>query len=206
MASDLKSKFWVGICWLKSMRDDWKDQIDLVLQMPYVYCVHDKDLNYHGDLKDPHVHIMIAYANTTTEKHITSIFNEFSTVGNQCCNKVFRVKGVQYVYDYLIHDTALAKKQKKHLYDTKERIEGLGWDTSTFNQMQQTDRLACVIEIANEIETCGLSTYIDLDRHILHNFDLSYYEILISYSSHFDRLLKGQWQKMKNEKENNLGG
>ena len=64
MAEQLKAKFWVGICWIGSMIPDWKDRIDLVLQMPYVYCVHDKDLDFHGDLKSPHVHIMIAYANT----------------------------------------------------------------------------------------------------------------------------------------------
>lgn len=199
MAEQLKAKFWVGILWVKSMVPDWKERLDLVLQMPYCYCLHDKDLTYHGDLKDPHVHVMVAYANTTTEKHIISVFNELSAHGAQACNKVFRVKGVEYMYNYLIHDTESAKKQGKHLYLSSERIEGLGWDTSLFNQMQQTDRLACICEIANEIKVANIQTYVDLDEHVMKTFDLSYYEILISYSSHFYRLVQGQWQKNKHE-------
>lgn len=195
MSDSLKSKYWVGILWVNSMIPDWRDRLDLVLQMPYVYCLHDKDLNYHGDLKAPHVHLMVAYANTTTERHIISIFNELSAAGQQCCNKVFRVKGVRYMYDYLIHDTASAKKQAKFQYDASERIEGLGWDTSLFDQLQQTDKLACICEISNLIKSANIQTYVDLDEHVLQSFDLSYYEILISYSSHFYRLVQGQWQK-----------
>lgn len=201
MAGDLKARFWVGICWVDSMVDDWKEKLDLALQIPYCYCVHDQDINFHGDAKAPHVHIMVSYANTTTEKNVLSMFNELSKEGSQCCNKVFRVRGVRYMYSYLIHDTAQAKKQQKHLYSPSERVEGLGWDTGAFDQMQQTDRLSCVIEIAEEIRTNNLQTYVDLDKHILETFDLSYYEIFTAYSSHFYRLVQGQWQKNKPNKD-----
>lgn len=189
-----KAKFWVGILWVDSMRDDWKKSLELALQIPYVYILHDKDIAYDGSPKSPHLHLMVAYPNTTTEKCIKDMFNELSQVGSQCCNKVFPVRGVKYMYDYLIHDTELARKEKKYLYDSSERIEGLGWDTSAFNQQQITDKLAAVIELSNCVSEYNLTTYVELFKFVVANFDLSYFEILIGYSGHFDRLVKGQWQ------------
>lgn len=203
MGSDYKAKFWVGILWVDSMVEDWRERLDILIQMPYTFCLHDKDKTFHGDPKAPHVHIMVAWKNTTTENSVTSMFNELSKPGMQCCNKVFRVRGVKYMDDYLIHDTQVAKKQGKHLYSPSERIRGLGWNTDVFNELQQTDKLQCVMEISDEIKTCNIQTYVDLYDHIIKTFDLSYFEILISYSSHFDRMVKGQWQKNRGEKREN---
>lgn len=195
MAQDLKARFWVGILWNSSMVDDWQAKLEIVLQIPYCYIVHDKDLTFHGDPKDMHTHIMVAYGNTTTEASVKSMFNELSKPGMQCCNKVFRVRGVKYMYDYLIHDTQQAKKDGKHLYLPSERHHGLGWDTDAFNQMQIVDKLKAVMEISQDIVNVGITTYSQLYQYVVTNYDLSYLEIMISYSGHFDRMVKGVWQE-----------
>lgn len=195
MAQDIKSRFWVGILWVDSMVDNWKDNLDVTLQMPYTYIVHDKDINGHGDPKPPHIHIMVAYSNTTTEKNIRSIFNSFSKPGNQCCNKVYRVIGVKYMDDYFLHITKEAKKQGKHIYSEFERIRGLGWDTSVFNQEAQLDKLKMIMQLGDDIKKFNIQTYIDLYSHIVQYKDLSYLDLLISYSGHFERMVKGQWQR-----------
>ena len=198
--ADLKAKYWVGILWCDSMMTDWQLNVDLILQNPYCYIIHDKDINFHGDPKKKHVHVMIAFPNTTTENYVRSIFNEFSLDGMQCCNKVYRVKGIKYMYAYLIHDTKEAIRDKKYLYDASERIEGMGWNTDLFNQEMITDRLSMIVELSDAICDRQLTNYKDLYKLVINEFDLSYFEILTAYSSHFDRMCKGVWLESNNKR------
>lgn len=199
MAKTDKVRFWVGILWTESMIPDWRDKLDLVLQIPYAYCVHDQDTTSHGDIKKPHVHIMVSYGNTTTENNILSMFNDLSIEGQQCCNRVFKVRGVKYMYDYLIHDTAQARKDGKYLYPASERVCGLGWDTEAFNQLQQLDKLKVLMELHDDIKVANITTFIGLYEYIMCNYDLSYFEIFLTYSAHFDRLVKSQYLRNRDD-------
>ena len=40
-AGETKVKLWEGICYPENMRDDWQDEIDDILQVPFAYAVHD---------------------------------------------------------------------------------------------------------------------------------------------------------------------
>ena len=40
----VKVRYWWGILYPENMIENWKDQIEDVLQLPFCYCVHDKDL------------------------------------------------------------------------------------------------------------------------------------------------------------------
>lgn len=42
-AGETKVKLWEGICYPENMRDDWQDEIDDILQVPFAYAVHDID-------------------------------------------------------------------------------------------------------------------------------------------------------------------
>lgn len=39
-AGETKVKLWEGICYPENMRDDWQDEIDDILQVPFAYAVH----------------------------------------------------------------------------------------------------------------------------------------------------------------------
>jgi len=197
MSDSLKAKYWVGILWCSSMVDNWRDLLEVTLQMPYCYCVHDKDLNFHGEEKAAHVHLMVAYNNTTTEAFIKSIFNQLSRPGMQCCNKLFRVLRIRYMYNYLIHDTDQARKDQKHIYDSSERVCGLGFDPDLLQEQQIIDKQLMVKEISHAIIEHQIFNYADLYILIENEFDLSYHEILLSYSGHFDRMCTGCWRKFK---------
>lgn len=199
MAQKDKVRFWVGICWLDSMLPDWQQRLDLTLQIPYVYCIHDQDTTPHGDLKKPHVHIMVSYGNTTTANCIFSMLNDLSATGCICCNRVFKVRGVKYMYNYLIHDTAQARKDGKHLYPASSRVTGLGWDTEAFNQLQQLDKYKVLMELHDDIKASNITTFIGLYEYIMHHYDLSYFEIFLTYSAHFDRLVKSQYLRNRDE-------
>lgn len=196
-----KAKYWVGILWCESMRPDWKDIIELTLQLPFEYIVHNRDINGHGDFKKEHVHLMIAFPNTTTENHCKTLFNMLSAPGCTCCNRVYRVIGVKYMDQYFTHSTPEAIKQKKVLYDDSEKVLGLGWNTESFNQSFIQDKYAAVIEISKFIIEHGITNYADLFEEIVSFFDMSYMEILLGYSGHFDRVVKGVWQKQQANKQ-----
>ena len=72
------AKYWVGVGYPESMRPDWKEVIGETLQLPYAYCVHDKDKTGHNGDRKEHVHIMIVFPNTTTYKHALSVMNGLS--------------------------------------------------------------------------------------------------------------------------------
>ena len=119
-----KARYWTAVCYPENMRPDWKERIGEVLQLPYAYCVHDKDVQGDGDDRKAHVHIMVAWPNTTTYKSALETFKGLSAPGAQCVNTCQKVQNVRYMYDYLIHDTDDARKKHKHQYARSERVTG----------------------------------------------------------------------------------
>ena len=41
--SNSKARYYWAVLYPENMRDSWQDDIDLLLQVPYAYCIHDKD-------------------------------------------------------------------------------------------------------------------------------------------------------------------
>ena len=44
-----KNRYWSGIAYPENMIDTWQDDIGDIVQLPYAYCIHDKDLLLDGD-------------------------------------------------------------------------------------------------------------------------------------------------------------
>lgn len=189
-----KSRYWVGVLWLKNLRSDWIDQLDSFIQNPYEYCIHDKDVDSEGLPREPHVHLMIAFPNTTTYKHALSIFQSFSSSSGKCCNTCFRVLNVRFMHNYLIHDTENARS--KHQYDPSERVSGLDFDIGFLEQLSSIDKRNMLIELSKHIVDNRITNYLDFFTSVLENFDMSYVDLLYSYSGHFERLCKGCYLKV----------
>lgn len=187
----------MAVCWLENMIPDWQNHLDMLIQNPYCYCIHDKDFDSTGEARKPHVHIMITFPNTTTYKHAVKIFNRFSADYKQCANTAYAVINVRYMYNYLIHDTEAAKKEHKHLYAPEERICGLNFDIGLLEQISVVDKKNMIMQISSDIIERRIINYTDLFVYILNTYDMSYLDILYSYSGHFDRMCKGVFLKMQ---------
>lgn len=197
------AKFWTAITWLENMRPDWKVEADKIIQMPYAYCIHDKDLDKDGDERKPHVHWEIAYKNTTTYNNILSIMLEFSISPDKpCTNKVERVKDVRYMYDYLIHNTKDAQKKGKYLYPVSARVLGLNFDIGLYEQISVEDKRAIAIELSRSILSLRFTNYADFYNYVLNRYSAQYLDVVFSYSSHFERLCRGCYLKSQAEKDN----
>ena len=188
-----KARYWVGVCYPENMIDDWKDQISKILQLPYVYCLHNQDCTTSKEIRKIHLHLVIVFPNTTTKKYALSVFNKLSKDGLICCPSCENVHSIRFMYDYLIHDTEDCRKKHKFLYYPKDRVSGNGFDIGSYEQISVQDKLKMTMELADIIVKNGYEEYLSFYMFVVSNYDFEYFEIIKSNSGFFERLCKGNY-------------
>ena len=191
-----KARYWVGVGYPENMLPDWQEVIGEVTQLPYVYCIHDKDMDGNEDDRKTHVHIMLAFPNTTTYKTALGILQELSAPGRKAFNTVQKVNNVRYMYNYLIHDTEDSRKKHKHLYDKSERVSGNNFDIGNYEQLSLDEKKGIRRELAELIFSKGYTNYLDFYMDVVTNFPAEYEDVVCGNSGHFARLTNGMYQKM----------
>lgn len=191
-----KARFWVGILYPENMRKDWESDIGDIVQVPYAYCIHDKDLTEQGEQRKAHVHLILVFANTTTYNHALSVFQELNADGKSSVNEIKAVINIRSMYDYLIHNTETSRKKEKHLYSELERITGNNFDIGALEQLGITEKNDMCKELCNLIMEHGFCNFGDFYMYVINNYeDTNYFEILKNYSGFFERLTKSNYQK-----------
>lgn len=152
MAKQVKARYWVGVCWVSSMVENWQAQLGDLVQLPFAYCLHDKDLDSAGAQRLPHIHLILCWRNTTTYNVALKVFNRLSAEGKQCCNTIQEVIGMRNQYEYLIHNTDAAKAEDKHQYLPEERIVGNNFDIGLLEQFSLADKDIALREMIDLIK------------------------------------------------------
>ena len=198
-----KARYWVAICYPENMKEDWQDCIGDLIEYPYCYCVHDKD--HLGKYKPKrkkdderqrklHVHIFIAFPNTTTLKHAEEVFDRLSREGKRCSPGAEAVINPENKYKYLIHDTETARKQGKYLYPKEERIEGNNFDIGAYIQLTTKAVRDMKRNLGDYIISASITNFADLYIDVSMNFDDDYFEVLTTYASLFEKIVRGNYQ------------
>ena len=201
-----KARYWVGVGYPENMRADWKDVIGEVTQLPYAYCVHDKDVDGAEDDRKVHVHILLAFPNTTTYKTALGILQELSAPGKKAFPTVQKVNNVRYLYNYLIHDTEDARKKHKYQYDPTERITGNCFDIGNYEQLSLDEKKGIRRELAELIFSKQYVNYFDFYMDVVTNYPAEYEDVLCGNSGHFARLTQGMYQRLTGHvNRDNLG-
>lgn len=191
-----KARYWVAVCYQENMRPDWRDSIYDLVQVPFAYCEHDKDTDSESEHRTDHVHIILAFNNTTTYKHAMSVFSTLNAEGRKSVNTCFAVLNIRRMYNYLIHDTADCKKKKKYLYDPSNRITGNGFDIGSYEQLSISEKNEILRDLCNVIIREGFCNFGDFYIYVMNNYaDSNYFDLLKSYSGLLERLTKSNWQK-----------
>lgn len=198
-----RTRYWCAVLYPENMIDNWENDIGAILQYPYAYCIHDSDLNEDGTARKKHVHLIIAFTNTTTYKNAFTIINGLSKTGLMACNKIERAINIRYAYDYLIHDTDNCRKQKKHEYDKSERITGNNFDIGAFEQLSITDKNKMIKELMNTILEKKFTNFVDFYTYFLENFTDEYFEILKTNTSLIKEMIRGNYLKRQDMIEQN---
>lgn len=196
MAKIDKARFWTAVLYPENMRSDWEVCIGDIVQYPYAYCKHTSDKDTKSEHRKDHVHVILAFPNTTTYKHAMSVFELLSAEGKKALNKIEAVIGIRNVYDYLIHDTETCKKQGKELYDKADRITGNNFDIGAYEQLGTTEKNEMFLQMGEAIREHGFTNYMDFYEYVVDTYeDINYVEVMRSYSSHFERLTRGNYQR-----------
>ena len=87
MSGGQKAKYWCAVGYLENMRTDWQEEIAELLEVPFAYCIHDRDLLKDGSKDKDHVHIIVAFNNTTTYNNALNLFRRLNDEGKQAFNK-----------------------------------------------------------------------------------------------------------------------
>ena len=196
MAKIDKARFWTAVLYQENMRSDWQEEIGNIVQIPYAYCCHTQDKDSKSEHRKDHVHVILAFPNTTTYKHAMNVFSLLSAEGKKALNKCEAVVGIRNVYDYLIHDTDDCRKKGKELYSSDDRITGNNFDIGAYEQLGTAEKNAMFIELSNAIKDNSIFNYMDFYEYVVNTYeDVNYVEIMRCHSSHFNRLCDGNYQK-----------
>lgn len=206
MADVVKAKYWWGVLYPENMIDDWQNKIGDIIQLPFAYCVHNKDICSELEQRKEHLHLIVVWNNNTTYKSAFNLFNKLSKDGFRCLNKIEPVVSIRHAYDYLIHNTDSCRKQKKYRYDEKERISGNLFDIGAYEQVSMLEKTLVCKEISIIIKEHKFINFLDVFDYVISHFEEPvYFEVLKTYSGFFDRLCKGNFLKLTKEAKIELG-
>ena len=78
MADNITSaRYWWAVMYPENMIDNWEEKIYSLIQYPFAYCIHDKDLRHEvAEERKKHIHLIIAFNNTTTYNHALNVFRK----------------------------------------------------------------------------------------------------------------------------------
>lgn len=192
-AGETKVKLWEGICYPENMRDDWQEEIDDILQVPFAYAIHDIDHDQKSKQRKTHVHIIVVWGGNTTRKAIINVLNRLSADGKRCCSSAEPVNNIRHAYDYLIHDTASCRKKGKELYPVEARIEGNNFDIGQLEQLSTKDKQDMLFELVGFIMCERFETINDFTAAALREFPEQYREIIVGYNSILERYCRGNY-------------
>lgn len=196
--ADQKAKYWWAVLYPENMLPTWQDDISDILQLPFAYCIHDKDLLKDGDeSRKEHIHLIIVFPNTTTYRHAMETFNLLSALGERCLNTCKKVISIRQSFKYLIHDTDECRKKGKHQYSRSEIIEGNNFDIGAYEQIGTEEKQKIRRELSWEVINNQFYDYTSFYTYVVSNFDSEYENIVVTYQGHFDKLCKGVYYKLQ---------
>jgi len=193
VAGETKVKLWEGILYPENMREDWQEEIDDILQVPFAYCIHDIDRDSKSKHRKTHVHLIVVWGGNTTRRAIVNVFNRLSAEGKKCCSTAEPVNNIRHAYDYLIHDTDSCRKKGKEPYPPEARIEGNNFDIGSLEQLSTKDKQDMLFELVSFIMVGGYETINDFTRDALKEYPEQYREIIIGYNSILERYCRGNF-------------
>lgn len=199
----VKSRYWSVVMYPEHFPYDWKNKIEDILQVPFAYCVHDKDLVKEvEEERKEHVHILLAFGNTTTLNSVHQLLCELYV--DSCTlmkASVKRCMNVQNMYNYLIHDTDKARKEGKYQYPKSERILCNDFDIGKYVSKSLEEKTEMAQELADFLISESITNFADFYLSVCNNYDSSYFEIIKNYSGLYDRLCKGVYLKQQENKK-----
>lgn len=195
------SRYWWAVMYPENMVDNWESKISNLIQYPCCYIIHDKDLRKEEkEERKLHIHIIIAFPNTTTYNHALNVLSRLFASGKNAIpnNRFEACINVAHCYDYLIHNTNDCRKKKKHLYNITERIPVNNFDIGLYEQITLQQKFSIMRELSKLIRDNMIYNFDDFMCFVEDHYpdDLVYTSVCFQYSAYFERRTKAIFQKL----------
>lgn len=185
-----KSKYWWGVLYEENMQEDWEVQIgDILHGLPYCYCKHTPDTDSQSEYRKDHIHLIIAFSNTTTYNHAFKLFSGLNAPGKVACNKIESCISIRHSFDYLIHDTEGCREKGKYQYPAASRVTGNHFDIDLFAPLSKK-------YILRELQTLIVSEHItnfdDFVKLVEEKYgdNHDYFVVLLSSSGYLKKIIR----------------
>lgn len=198
MARINKARYWTGVLWLENLDENWQDEIADLVQVPFAYCIHDKDVDEQNEGRKPHVHLILAFSNTTTYNHALQVFK---LLGDKAVNTIQACISIRNTYEYLIHNTESCRKKDKHEYALKERITGNGFDIGFYEQVSVSEKRDMLKELCDFAIDNNFTNFSDFFVASNEAFPSEYFEVITTYSAMLERITRGNYLKWRGNLE-----
>lgn len=198
MARINKARYWTGVLWLENLDENWQDEIADLVQVPFAYCIHDKDVDEQNEGRKPHVHLILAFSNTTTYNHALQVFK---LLGDKAVNTIQACISIRNTYEYLIHNTESCRKKDKHEYALDERITGNGFDIGFYEQVSVSEKRDMLKELCDFAIDNNFTNFSDFFVASNEAFPSEYFEVITTYSAMLERITRGNYLKWRGNLE-----
>lgn len=179
MASNLtKSRNFTFLLYPESIPSDWEDCL-IKLGIPMVVSpLHDKDIKtnekewsthdviHEGKhYKKPHYHVIYVAKNPVT---IESVRNKIKrALGSTSVSHIEIVDSIENTFKYLTHESADAKKKKKHVYDKQDLLFINDFDIDRYITLDETQKKELFNSITRVIVANKFENIFDLSNYII---------------------------------------
>lgn len=202
MADNITSaRYWWAVMYPENMIDNWEEKIYSLIQFPFAYCIHDKDLRHEvAEERKKHIHLIIAFNNTTTYNHALNVFKKLFAPDKIAIpnNRFEACIKVSWCFNYLIHNTDDCREKHKHLYDVSERVTGNCFDIGLFEQYSIEEKNAIINDMCLILRNNQFTNFEDFCECIEDSFpgEPIYRQLLKENSAYFERRTKGIYQRL----------
>lgn len=124
------------------------DNIDSLVH--WAFCLHDRDYDENGEVKKPHIHLLLYFSDLVTASELCCWFHTTQF-------KIISRTDVTNEWNYLIHDSKACRKARKYLYDKSERFtDSEDYWLSRCTGASDNDKIVSMVDDMVLVQRCKL--------------------------------------------------
>lgn len=189
--SDLKKRNWTFELYEDSCAPDWEEYLNST-GVPYIYALHDKDVNPTGEPKKPHYHVMMCFDGPVTYQNIKNYADRIK-VANGVVQPVGSVRGM---VRYFCHkDNADKYQYSEDILQCRNGFDPKDYFALTVSQIKAFKRK--VIEFIQDNEIEQYSELIDI---LMYSDEIDMFDIASQNTFFFTQYIKSRKEVNRDKK------
>lgn len=189
--SEIKKRNWTFELYEDSCAKDWEEYLNST-GVPYIYALHDKDVNPTGEPKKPHYHVMICFDGPTSYNRVMEYIERVKAANNV----VQPVGSVRGMVRYFCHkDNADKYQYSEDILQCRNGFDPKDYFALTVSQIKAFKRK--VIEFIQDNEIEQYSELIDI---LMFSDEIDMFDIASQNTFFFTQYIKSRKEVNRDKK------